>query len=487
MTMMTKPQAFDRLRGFIRDTRATMRHSAHDDGNARKIMQCRSASLGQIMREVSIATEDDETPLTAEQRDTLKQAQQFSTELSTWLNAAKVAHDAELRRLAAMPTDENQRVVERQHAATGWQYTDHRPDGDSFSGLPARRSGRTFASLFPSAASDTSGWADGAEYLQVIGRGLHDHRLRPSASSMIEHDGPAGGYAVPAPLFGSWLDASLESEIVRPRATTWGMTSKTLDVPAFNDLDRSSGDVAGLELAFTPETGTLTPQVAKLRAVHLTANKAALYVECSNELLNDAPMFAQNLGEAITRALSFGLDREFLFGTGAGAPLGALNAPCTVAVNRTTPNTVKYADLLAMFARLAASSVSKSVWIAHPSTIPQLGALSLAVGTGGSAIPVMSQTDGSFTILSRPVIFSEKMKALGTKADVALCDFSYYTIGLRQDAALERSGHVGFARDVETFRLITRIDGQPTLSGPITPVNGSDTLSPFVVLDTPAS
>jgi HK97 family phage major capsid protein len=140
-----------------------------------------------------------------------------------------------------------------------------------------------------------------------------------------------------------------------------------------------------------------------------------------------------------------------------------------------------------MFARLAASSVSKSVWIAHPSTIPQLGALSLAVGTGGSAIPVMSQTDGSFTILSRPVVFSEKMKALGTKADVALCDFSYYAIGLLQEAALERSGHVGFARDVETFRMITRIDGQPTLSGPITPVNGSDTLSPFVVLDTPAS
>jgi HK97 family phage major capsid protein len=304
---------------------------------------------------------------------------------------------------------------------------------------------------------------------------------------MIEGGDPLGGYAVPRPLFGGWLDASLESEIVRPRATVWGMTSRTLDVPAFNDLDRSSGDVAGLELAFTPETGTLSPQVAKLRAVHLTANKAALYVECSNELLNDAPMFAQNLGEAITRALSFGLDREFLFGTGTGTPLGALVAPCTVAVNRTTANKVTYADLLAMFARLAAASVSKSVWIAHPSTIPQLGALSLAVGTGGSAIPVMSQTDGSFTILSRPVVFSEKMKALGTKADVALCDFSYYAIGLLQEAALERSGHVGFARDVETFRLITRIDGQPTLSGPITPVNGSDTLSPFVVLDTPAS
>jgi HK97 family phage major capsid protein len=138
--------------------------------------------------------------------------------------------------------------------------------------------------------------------------------------------------------------------------------------------------------------------------------------------------------------------------------------------------------MLAMFARLSAASVSRSVWIAHPSCIPKLGALSIAVGTGGSAIPVMSQSDGSFTILSRPVIFSEKMKALGTQADIALCDFSRYEIGLRQEATLEPSGHVGFARDVETFRMIVRVDGQPMPAEATTPLNGSDTLSPFVVL-----
>jgi HK97 family phage major capsid protein len=449
-----------------------------------RLKQLLARQAGILHRIQAIENAAGRNALTGEQRAELKELRDESKILAADIAEARATQDLERSLMARQPVDANQLEVERQAAqAQGRPWV----SPDQQGATSPRQRGRTFASLFPSATSDTSGWADHSEYLQVIGRGLHDQRLRPSASSMIEHDGPAGGYAVPAPLFGSWLDTSLESEIVRPRATTWGMTSKTLDVPAFNDLDRSSGDVAGLELAFTPETGTMTPQVAQLRALHLSAHKAALYVECSNELLNDAPMFAQNLGEAITRALSFGLDREFLFGTGTGAPLGALVAPCTVAVNRTTANTVKYADLLAMFARLAAASVSKSVWIAHPSTIPQLGALSLAIGTGGSAIPVMSQQDGSFTILSRPVIFSEKLKGLGTKADIALCDFSYYTIGLRQDAALERSGHVGFARDVETFRLITRIDGQPTLSGPITPVNGSDTLSPFVVLDTPAS
>jgi HK97 family phage major capsid protein len=474
--MTALDEAFGKLKGIagarraLRDLPATFQNE--------KAVRARHAGVVHAVRQISIEAEDSKTPLTDAQRDLLRETTQYSTELSVWIDAAKPILAAERARMGAMPMDANQAEVYRQRAA------DPMPGDDPAwqTSTPTRRSGRTFAQLFPR-AQDTAGWrAD--EYLHVIGRGLHDQRLM--ASSMIENDGPSGGYAVPAPLYGSWLDTSVESEIVRPRATVWGMTSKTLDVPAFNDLDRRGGDVAGLELSFTAETGTMTPQVAKLRAIHLTANKAALYVECSNELLADAPTFAQNLSAAITRALSFGLDREFLFGTGTGSPLGALAAPCTVAVARGTSSTVKYADLLAMFARLTAASVSRSVWIAHPSTIPQLGALSIAIGTGGSAIPVMSQQDGSFSILSRPVIFSEKMKALGTKGDVALCDFSYYAVGLRQEATLERSGHVGFARDVETFRLIVRIDGQPTLSGPITPANGSDTLSPFVVLDVAA-
>jgi HK97 family phage major capsid protein len=459
---MTVNEAFAALREKLAG-RAALAHTTPNH----KSLRFAHATLAHATRDCSIAANG--APFTDEQRSLMQQAVDYSAELIQLIGQADADHAADVNRRG--PVDPDQLDGSRQ---PGWAAL--------AAGSSPRRSGRTFAELFP-AASDTAGWRAN-EYLHAVGHGLHDARLMASAA--IEGDGVSGGYAVPAPLFGTWLDSSLSSEIVRPRATVWPMTSKTVDVPAFDDLDRSGGDVAGLELAFTPENTTMTPQVAKLRALHLTAHKAAIYVECASELLQDAPTFATNLGAAIVRALSFGLDRAFLFGTGAGAPLGCLVAPCTVAVHRATANTVKYADLLGMFARLTAASVGRSVWVAHPSTIPQLGALSLAVGTGGSAIPVMSQTDGSFTILSRPVIFSEKMQALGTKGDVALCDFSYYAIGLRQEATLERSGHVGFSRDVESFRSIVRIDGQPTLSSAVTLVNGSDTLSPFVVLDTPA-
>jgi HK97 family phage major capsid protein len=135
-----------------------------------------------------------------------------------------------------------------------------------------------------------------------------------------------------------------------------------------------------------------------------------------------------------------------------------------------------------MFSRLTPGSVSRAIWVAHPSCIPDLSTLSIAVGTGGSAIPVMTSADGSFTIMTRPVVFTEKMKTLGNRADIALCDFTHYAVGLRRDASLDRSQHVGFLNDLQTYRLQIRIDGQPTISAPIQPLNGA-TLSPFVVLN----
>jgi HK97 family phage major capsid protein len=87
-----------------------------------------------------------------------------------------------------------------------------------------------------------------------------------------------------------------------------------------------------------------------------------------------------------------------------------------------------------------------------------------------------------YTLLTRPVVFSEHMKALGTKGDVLLADLSQYAIGLRQGLALERSGHAGFQTDETYFRAITRVDGQGTWKSAVTPKNG-DSLSWCVTLD----
>ena len=67
------------------------------------------------------------------------------------------------------------------------------------------------------------------------------------------------------------------------------------------------------------------------------------------------------------------------------------------------------------------------------------------------------------------------------KGDISLAAFSSYAIGLRTETSLMISPHVRFTTDELSFRLRVRMDGQPLLSDPITPVHG-DTLSPFVTL-----
>jgi HK97 family phage major capsid protein len=94
----------------------------------------------------------------------------------------------------------------------------------------------------------------------------------------------------------------------------------------------------------------------------------------------------------------------------------------------------------------------------------------------GSDMPPM-------TILGRPVIFTEKAKALGTSGDINFVDLSYYLIGDRQAVAVAASDQVAFQADQTAYRIIERVDGRPWLQSALTPANGStNTLTAFVQL-----
>lgn len=73
------------------------------------------------------------------------------------------------------------------------------------------------------------------------------------------------------------------------------------------------------------------------------------------------------------------------------------------------------------------------------------------------------------------------MKSLGTQGDVALVDFSQYTIGLRKEVSIDKSNAPGWTEDMTDFRVIVRVDGQGTWNEAITPKNG-DSLSWAVTL-----
>jgi HK97 family phage major capsid protein len=88
-------------------------------------------------------------------------------------------------------------------------------------------------------------------------------------------------------------------------------------------------------------------------------------------------------------------------------------------------------------------------------------------------------------LLGRPVIPVEQCSTLGTVGDIILADLSQYMLadrGMRVSSSI----HVEFASDQVCFRFVQRIAGQPTWKTPVTPKNGTDSLSPFVALATRA-
>ncbi len=128
-------------------------------------------------------------------------------------------------------------------------------------------------------------------------------------------------------------------------------------------------------------------------------------------------------------------------------------------------------------------SDAKAVWVANSSTIPQLLELFASDGTTSTHISVLREDgQGGFIMLTRPVVFTEKQPTLGDKGDIVLADFSQYVIGLRMEANIQRSMHLGFTKDTSHFRLILRVDGKGKWDEPVTPRNGP-TQSWCVTLD----
>jgi len=309
---------------------------------------------------------------------------------------------------------------------------------------------------------------------------IDEDEVKRFRAQMVEGVSSAGGFAVPEPLAAKWLDDSLPNEIIRPRATVWPMTAETRKVPGWDNSDQSSSFFGGFAMEFLSETGTGTKQTGKLRMVTLTARKGAIFVDISNELKEDGQGFESQLEMAIKKSLGLGMDYHFLQGSGAGQPLGILSADSVIQVAKETgqaADTLNFQNVSKMFARMYPAGRSRAVWIANETCIPQLmTGMTVAVGTGGSWVNVFKESNGNFTLLGRPVIFTPNLPVLGDAGDLIFCDLSQYAIGLRRDLRLEKSNIPGWTQDLMSYRVIARFDGMPTWDAAITPKNG-DSLS----------
>lgn len=310
----------------------------------------------------------------------------------------------------------------------------------------------------------------------------HPGLIRASLNETVPSE---GGFLVPQEQAARIHAVSLESEIVQPRCYVQPMRSNSIKIPAMVIGSHGTALFGGFTASYTAEAGTISEHSPKARSMELNAKKLTGLIRFSAELSADTPGGMAQIEQLCGKGLAWFRDRFFLKGNGAGQPLGILNASCVVEVAKETgqkAGTIIYENLTKMMGRIFAGSFPNSVWVAHQSTIPQLLSLSIAIGTGGSHIPVMSESNGQFYILTRPVLFTEKTETLGTKGDIMLADFSQYVVGLRNDMRFDTSIHVAFETDELLSRIIERHDGQPLWDSALTLADGATTVSPFVVL-----
>ena len=310
--------------------------------------------------------------------------------------------------------------------------------------------------------------------------------FHPGLAALNEGSGSTGGWIVPDQVVTDYFGVAYENSIVWPRATVFPMTGETLKIPGFDASTAADGTLFGGQTwAWLSEEGTGTVSNPLFRKVEMHARKLAIFSTASNELAEDGLDLQTQLERAMQVGSGWALDYSFLRGSGAGMPLGVLNDPALVAVAKEAgqeADSIVYENLIKMLSRCHQACFGNSIWIANPTCIPSLLTLCAPAGLGGQPLPVLRESNGAWNLLTRPMLFSEKLPAIGDQGDLLLVDLSQYAIALRRELTIERSQHIRFMSDESVWRGIVRCDGQGLWNAAYTPHTG-DTQSWCVVLE----
>lgn len=340
----------------------------------------------------------------------------------------------------------------------------------------------------------------GEQMQAVMQAGMPDSRgvdprlrtsMRNAASGLQEAIPSDGGFVIQPEFSQELLKRTYETGQVssRCRRIPVGTNSNTLKINGVDETSRVAGSRwGGVQAYWEGEADKYTGKKPKFRQIELNLKKLTGLCYATDEMLNDAIALQAIIEQAFSEEFGFQMDDGAIWGTGAGMPLGIMNGPCLVTVNKEAgqlAKTVQSENIVNMYARCWAKGRTNAVWFINQDVEPQLFTMGITVGTGGSPIymPPGGLSSAPYaTLLGRPVIAIEQCQTLGTLGDIIFGDFSQYIIIDKGAMESASSIHVRFEYGEQVFRFTYRADGQPIWNSALTPYKGSNTLSPFVTL-----
>jgi len=309
-----------------------------------------------------------------------------------------------------------------------------------------------------------------------------------------------GGFLIPQDFATEIIKHAHEGGQILSRVRRVPVSGNGLKISAVDEDSRANGSRwGGVQAFWANEADAATKSKPKWRQMDLNLHKLIALGYATEELLADAAAIQATFFQAFGEEIQFKAEDAIINGTGAGQPLGILTSGSLVSVAKETSQvaaTFVSENAHKMWARMWSRSRRNAVWVYNQDMDPQLFQLNIKVKNVAGAENVggfayvgfrMAGSDGNpgpfHQLMGRPMIPVEYCATLGTKGDIQLCDFTQYLL-IDKAPRSAVSMHVRFLNDEQTFRLTYRVDGQPIWNKPLTPFKGTNTLSPFISLDT---
>jgi len=342
------------------------------------------------------------------------------------------------------------------------------------------------------AADPKRGFASYGEFCADVvraatGKDVSERLVRAATTFSNESSGPDGGYAVPPQFANEIASVAYAEESLLSLCDNTPVSGNSMTFPKDETTPWGS---TGITAAWEGEGNQSTPKKAALGESQLKLRKLKVLVAASEELLADASAMSAYITRKCGEAVDWKVNDAVVNGTGAGMPLGIMVAASTVSQAKETsqtPATINAANVAKMFGRVIGGAGAKLAWLAHPDAFNQIITLTL------NNNPIWTPPSEGFKaapnglLLGRPVLLTDACQTLGTVGDIILGNFSgYRAITKAGGAEFAQSMHLWFDQDLMAFRLIFRMDGQPSLASALSPKNGRSTRGHFATLATRA-
>lgn len=372
-------------------------------------------------------------------------------------------------------------------------------DDEGDGSVPLKASGQVRAGISTPQERGRWGWHSFGDFAAAVKQSIvnanTDSRLQNASLTTYGNEGAGadGGFAVPPEFRSTILEKVMGEESLLRRCDQVPTGGYSITFPKD---ETTPWGTAGIQGYWDGEAATMTQKKPALESTTIRVHKLTALVPVTDELLEDAPALGTYVQNRAADVIDFKVTDAIINGSGAGQPLGILNAGSTVsqaAEGSQTADTIHGLNLIKMWARMPARWRNSAVWLAHPDVEPQLmrAGLEIKDPTGASTVgggliwmpPGGLSASPYATLFGKPIIVTQACQALGDVGDLIFAAMPQYAAvlkagGLRTDSSI----HLWFDQGVTAFRFTFRMGGQPWWSTAISAKNGSTTFGPFVTL-----